>query len=295
MNLQQLETFHWVVTLGSFTKAAAKLNASQSTVSMRVAELEQELGVQILDRTHRAVRPTSQGRDLLGYAVEIGRLVGELKVNVSQPEAVSGAVRVGVAELIALTWLPDFVSLLNRLYPRVEIDLEVGLTGDLYGKIRAREIDLCLLPDAQRPGGDFHATLLGRARFAFMVSPSIAPSSDRPSPSELERLPLISLGPNSTLSALEEQWFRRNGARPARINRSNSMEISAGLVRSGLGTSMLPLSYYGPDIEAGRLLPLAVRPSLRPVPFYAVSLDDGRTPLVRKVVQIAKRVSLFDS
>lgn len=44
MNLQQLETFHWVVTLESFTKAAVKLNTSQSTVSMRIASSSRNWG-----------------------------------------------------------------------------------------------------------------------------------------------------------------------------------------------------------------------------------------------------------
>lgn len=291
MNLQQLETFRWVVTLASFTKAAVKLNTSQSTVSMRIAELERELGMQILDRAQRFVRTTPKGRDLLRYAVEIDRLVTELKVNVGNPETVSGSVRMGVAELIALTWLPDLVSMMNRLYPRIEIDLEVGLTGTLYDKIRAGETDLSLVPVAERPGGGIRASLLGRVEFAFMVAPSIGLPKERPGPPDLEGVPLISLGPNSTLSAIEERWFGKNRSRPTKINRSNSMEISAGLVRSGLGMSLLPVDYYAPDISAGRMVALDVRPALRPVPFYAVYLDDSGSPLIRRVVEIAKRVS----
>lgn len=64
MNLQQLETFLTVVELGSFTKTAQRLNSTQSTVSMRIAELERELGVQLPDRSQRHIRPTSKGRGL---------------------------------------------------------------------------------------------------------------------------------------------------------------------------------------------------------------------------------------
>ena len=62
--MQQLETFFWTVTLGSFSAAAEKLYATQSAVSMRVRELERTLGVELFDRTHRTARLTPKGREL---------------------------------------------------------------------------------------------------------------------------------------------------------------------------------------------------------------------------------------
>lgn len=291
MNFHQLETFQWVVTLGSFTKAAARLNTSQSTVSMRISDLEQELGVQLLDRTRRNIRMTPKGRELLRYAVEIDRLVTSLKVEVGNPETVSGSIRMGVAELVALTWLPEMASALKQHYPGIQLDLEVGLTGNIYDKFRSRETDLGFLPTAELPGQDLQSVLLKQVGFAFMVSPSIELPDRHLSPSDLQNLPLISLSPNSTLSMLEERWFSAHDAHPTQVTRSNSMEISAGLVRSGLGISLLPCEFYRNDITAGRMRPLDVRPSLRPVPFHAIWLDDNRSPLIREVVEIARRVS----
>ncbi|HVL09263.1 MAG TPA: LysR family transcriptional regulator, partial [Burkholderiaceae bacterium] len=58
MTLQQLETFFWTVTLGSFAAAAERLYTTQSTVSMRVRELERNLGVELFDRSLRSARLT---------------------------------------------------------------------------------------------------------------------------------------------------------------------------------------------------------------------------------------------
>lgn len=298
MNLQQLETFHWVATLGSFTKAAGKLNITQSTVSMRIGDLEQELGVRLLDRSQRAVRMTPKGRDLLGYASEIHRLIGELRSNVGNPQTVSGSIRMGVAELVALTWLPDLIADLNRLFPNVEIDLEVGVSGDMIDKLGSRQIDLSFLP-MQGPeqgavSGGLDATLMGNVRFAFMASPSLDLPDRRLRPRDLEHWPLISFSQRSVLAEIQEGWFQFNGSSPTKIDRSNSMEISAGLVRSGLGLSLLPVRYYADDIRAGRLKVLDVVPKLPAVPFFAVRAPGAGSPLIERVVDLARRVSSFE-
>ncbi len=293
MNFQQLETFRWVVHFGSFTKAASKLHTTQSTVSMRISELEQEIGVKVLDRSQRTIRMTPKGRDLLRYAAEIHLLVMELKANVGNPEKVSGSVRLGVAELIALTWLPKLVAELNRLYPKVEIDLEVGLTGDMYDKIRAGEIDLSFLPVEGHPGQGLESILLGKVHFAYMAAPQLIRKGQRLRPRDLEQWPVISLGPNSVLSEIQDSWFRQNKVRPTKLDRSNSMEISAGLVRSGLGISLLPVDYYADDLAAERMVILDVTPSLPPVSFSAIHAAENTSPLVRQIIDLARRSGEF--
>lgn len=298
MNLQQLETFHWVATLGSFTKAASKLNTTQSTVSMRIGDLEQELGVRLLDRSQRAVRMTPKGRDLLGYAGEIQRLIGELRSNVGNPQTVSGSIRMGVAELVALTWLPDLIADLNRLYPNVEIDLEIGVSGDMIDKLGSRQIDLSFLPmqgmEQVGQSRGLQATLLGYVGFSFMASPSLALPDRRLRPRDLERWPLISFSQRSVLAEIQEGWFQANGSSPTKIDRSNSMEISAGLVRSGLGLSLLPVDFYAEDVRAGRLNVLDIEPVLPPVSFFAVRAAGVGSPLIERVVDLACNVSSFN-
>lgn len=68
MNLRKLETFYWAAKLGSFTAASQRLNATQSTVSMRIQELEREFDVQLFDRSRRNARVTEIGREIIYYA-----------------------------------------------------------------------------------------------------------------------------------------------------------------------------------------------------------------------------------
>ena len=73
MNFKQLETFYWAVKLGSFAAVSERFHATQSAVSMRIQELERELGTSLFDRSQRSVRINVQGRILLPLAEQMIR------------------------------------------------------------------------------------------------------------------------------------------------------------------------------------------------------------------------------
>src|ERR1700694_4678243 len=74
VDFKSIETFLWVVTLGSFRAAGEKLNTTQPAISQRIAQLEREVGVKLLNRDHRVASPTPSGRQLMVYAENrIGR------------------------------------------------------------------------------------------------------------------------------------------------------------------------------------------------------------------------------
>lgn len=286
MNIQQLETFIWIARLKSFTKAANRLNATQSTVSMRVSELERELGVQLIDRTQRQIRITGKGLDLISYAEKIQVLISDIRSQVGDPKMITGTIRLAVAELIALTWLPKLVSRLSGLYPSAKIELEVGLRGNSYDRLRSGELQLCILPTGAPQNPDLQYEALCEMQFSFMANPDFGYSpSHRFTPAEIAGMPLILLGPNSVVAELQYDWFRQNGVPPRNVTQSNSMEISAGLVRSGLGVSFLPEEYYKRDLDAGSMVALSTIPPMPAVPFSAIFSNEPPS-YVRDIVEI---------
>lgn len=293
MNLQQLETFRWVSALGSFTQAAQRLNTTQSTISMRISELEQELGVQLLDRTGRVATLTRSGRDLLRHARRIHSEVTEIKTLVASPETVTGTIKMSVAELIALSWLPDLVAGLSRHYPNIDIELEVGLAGTILDRVVTGEADIGLVPRIGPFDPGLEAHLLGTVDFAFMAAPLLDLPPGPLTAQDLAGWPLISLGPNAVLSQVEEDWYQAGGAKARKQDRSNSMEISAGLVRSGLGVSFLPVFYYADDLASGRMRIVDVDPPPPPISFFCVHTTANVTPIIRKVIDIATELDGF--
>ncbi|WP_425403121.1 LysR family transcriptional regulator [Hwanghaeella sp.] len=290
MNLQQLETFLTVIELGSFTKAAERLNSTQSTVSMRISELEQELGVQLLDRSQRRIRPTSKGRDLLKYASEINRLKQAIHENVGDSEKLTGTIRLGVTELIAVTWLPALITALNQHYPKIDLELEVGVSGNIYDKIGAGDFDILVLPRDRTMAPGLVIEDLYESEFRFFANPSLGLDGRKIQPQELQAQTVIAPDRNSSIARIQARWFQDNDINPTCIRTSNSMEICAILARSGFGVALLAYDYYKREVPTGQLVPLNVSPSVPMVPFSAVYLDGVLPPHVSKTIELIRQI-----
>ncbi|MCW5644696.1 MAG: LysR family transcriptional regulator [Rhodoferax sp.] len=293
MNFQQLETFRWIARLGSFGRAAHKVNATQSTVSMRLAELEKELGIVLLDRTRRSVRVTPKGRDLLRYAEEIALLVSEIRHQVGDARKMSGTLRVGVAELIAMTWLPKLLHSIKKIYPLVDIELQIGLGGGMLSLLDAGELDLVLMPNDNQSTHMLRAEPLGKVRFGFVAAKELGLPARLQTPASLVKQPLITHGETSVLHGVLMQWCGQGDVQPTRIITSNSMEAAAMLAAAGLGVTFLPLAYYEPWIKQQRLQRVPVRPSIPAIQFSAVYPPGRQTPLVDAIVRLAMQHSTF--
>src|ERR1700737_2505803 len=103
-DFKSLETFLWVVKLGSFRGAAQRLNTTQPAISQRIAQLEREIGVKLLNRDHRVASPTSSGRQLMVYAEKLIGLRAEMMAEVGDRSAMRGVLRAGGADTLLSPW-----------------------------------------------------------------------------------------------------------------------------------------------------------------------------------------------
>ena len=125
MTLEQLRTFLWVARLGGVRKAAEQMNISQPAVSARITSLESDLGTALFSRGPTGVTLTKQGVLLRNHAEQIAALVERIKADVMPADSVSSLLRLGVAETVAQTWLPDFIARLHQTYPKLKIEVSV--------------------------------------------------------------------------------------------------------------------------------------------------------------------------
>lgn len=294
MKLQQLETFFWTVNLGSFSAAAERLHATQSTVSMRIRELERSLGVELFDRSQRSARLTPKGRDLMEYAGRLLELVAQVEHRVAASESVSGTVRVGVAEVISVTWLPSLVELVLDTYPQVKLEIDEGLTGDLVNSLRAGGLDLILTP-GRIPTDGLSAYSLGTVQFAWLAARSRVPHGGPFSPHDLAKLPIIGLKRESFHHATIQSWFNQENFYCRYLARCKSVAVAGSLTVAGLGISYLPLMCFNDKISDGALEILKTVPPLPPVEFIAAVSADEFQPLAQRVAELAVSVSTFNS
>src|SRR5262245_5866891 len=145
MKLHDLHVLMAVVQAGSMNKAAALLNTGQSAISRSIADLEQTIGVQLLDRNPQGVEPTEYGRALLDGGVA---MFDELRQAVKRIEFLAdptaGEVRIGCSAFLATSFVSAAVDRLSLRYPRIVLHVVPTDTDALHRGLSERHFELAI-------------------------------------------------------------------------------------------------------------------------------------------------------
>lgn len=292
MNRKLLETFLWTARLGSFRAAADHLNSTQPAVSMRIRQLERELGVPLFERGTRSSYLTGKGEEMLPYAERALQVMDEMQHRVADPRTITETVRVGVAEFVAVTWLPELVRELSARFPAVSLRLDVDLTQGLVRKLRERELDLalCIGPIVET---DLKSLSLGKVDLGWFAGPALGFGNRRVKPKDLASTPMMSLSEDSALHVMALDWFRSANEHCRRVHFCNSMHTVSILVRAGQGFSLLPVEYCRFYMERGTMQRLHTIPAVPPAEYVALYYQSRTPPIVASIAEIAAAKSTF--
>lgn len=161
-----LRAFVAVKEAGGFTRAAQRLNLTQSAISHQIRRLEEQVGRQLLFRTTRALTLTEDGEDFLQYAEKILDTLDTMSRRF-RPSPVSGVVRFGVLENFLGDRLAVLLRQYGRAFPSVRLDVSVGMNLDLMPMIKAGELDLAVVMLAP---GSREGTPLRRTQFVWAAA-----------------------------------------------------------------------------------------------------------------------------
>src|SRR6201989_2062672 len=189
-DFRSIETFLWVVKLGSFRGAAQRLNTTQPAISQRIAQLEREMGVRLLNRDHRVASPTPSGRQMMVYAEKLIGLRSEMMAEVGDRSAMRGVLRLGVAETIVHTWLPDLIKSVNTTYPNLSLESEVDITPNLNAQLMAQDIELAFVLSPSSASG-VRNRVLRDYPIGFLASPTLGLGSGLLGLRDLAKFPII--------------------------------------------------------------------------------------------------------
>ncbi len=271
LDAHDLLIFSRVVDAGSFSSAAARLALPKSTVSRRVAALEDALGQRVLLRTTRRLVLTEFGRELLAHAAPLAeefdaaRALGE-----HRRAGPVGRLRVSMPVDIAQGLLTEMLAAFAALHPGVSLELDLSPRRiDLVGEGYDLALRIGDLPD--------DALLVGRRLGAFAAGLYAAPAylaeHGAPStPRELaEHSALLLLGRHGDAVG----WTLRCGTQqcvehpPVRIA-ANAPQLLLALARAGAGIAALPDVFADQARRAGELVRVLPEWSLPPAPAWAV-------------------------
>jgi DNA-binding transcriptional LysR family regulator len=296
LKLRDLHLLMTVVQRGSMAKAAAELGVSQPAVSKGIADMEQTLGLRLLDRGRNGIEPTSYGRALVKRGLTI---FDELKQGVEELEFLAdpsvGSLRIGSTESIAAGMLPAIIERFCRDYPGVHLDVAQTVISTLhYRELRERSIDLLIgrIPtpfteddlEADVVYDDEVVVVAGRqSKWARSRNVKLADLSG-----ESWILPPTDTMPGS----LAVELFRAGGAEMPRAPVTTlSMHLCCRLVASGRFVAILPVSIlrFGGHDQALKRLPIKLPAQPRPVGIVTLK-NRTLNPVAKLFIECVHRV-----
>jgi DNA-binding transcriptional LysR family regulator len=286
---RSVEAFYWVVRLGGFGRAAAKLNTTQPAISQRIAQLEAVAGKRLIDRAYgRTPTPTPAGTELLAYAERLLALEAEMRAALADPATLRGLVRLGVSETIVHTWLSHLVRLLHASHPGVTLEISVDVSERLQAGLDSGELDVALLlarADCPAP-----AIPLCEYPIAWIASPDLE-LSDQPTLEEVACWPVITYARQTHPYRQVAELFAQVGIRRPQFFANASVATIVRMVQDGIGVGVVARAVVAEDLAAGRLRELRGLPPLSPLSYVACYTAPPEGGLGRMVAMLAQEAA----
>jgi len=143
LDMDVLRSFVTGIDLGSYAKAASRLNRSPSAISLQLRKLEEQVGRSLFAKQGRGLALTEAGEALLGHARRILEM-NDAAVIALRDDSVSGEVRIGLPQDVAETRFPEVLARFGRLYPNVRIMARVDRRVPLRAAFDSGDLDLLL-------------------------------------------------------------------------------------------------------------------------------------------------------
>lgn len=181
MELRQLEYFVAVAEEANFTRAAERVNISQSGISAQIRALEREVGAELIDRGSRVATLTVAGKAALDHARTALNSAVALQRSVDEVNSlVRGRLDVGMVTACMVTPLFDALAGFHAAHPGVEISLAEGNSDDLVARVRSGSLDVALVGAAADPPEGLESLVIVREGLAACV-PAGHPLASAPS------------------------------------------------------------------------------------------------------------------
>jgi DNA-binding transcriptional LysR family regulator len=253
---QVIESFVRVAHAGSFTKAARQLGLSRALISRRIIELEDRLGVRLLNRSTRSVSLTAEGRAYLGRCKQVLDEMEAAEREIAQgAKAPLGGIRVLAPKSFGVTCLSDAIIAFSRMHPQIRVSLSLGDFSFRPADFVEEGFDLAI-----RIADIRDSTVLARRittlKSVLCASPDfVARASSPRSIADLTHYSCLAhLGSDE-----HDRIWNFVGQRGGSIRVDGSFDSNSALALrkaalAGLGIALLPEEYIAADLAAGTLI-----------------------------------------
>ena len=273
LNFNHLRYFWAVAHEGGLTRAAARLNLSQSALSVQIQKLEHRMGHPLFERVGKRLVLTEAGRIALDYADTVFEAGEELMSTLDgQPMASRQVLKVGALTTLSRNFQLEFLHpLVGR--PDVELIVRSGTIRDLLAQLEAHALDV-VLANRAAPGdarAPFRNHLLDQQPVSLVGRPR---PDDAPFrfPEDLRREPVLLPSLDSDIRVGFDRLLELAGIRPIVLAEVDDMAMLRLLAREREGVTLVPPIVVRDELESGVLVEHCRIPQLTES-FYAITLN----------------------
>ena len=285
MTITQLKYVLAVAEHKNFTLAAEKCFVTQPTLSMQIQKIEEELNIQIFDRTKKPIQLTDIGQKIVSQAKNIVNEADRIQDIVEQQKGyIGGEFRLGIIPTIMPTLLPMFLNNFIKKHPKVKLIIEELNTEEIITKLNNGHLDAAIA-----------ATPLMEEKIKEIVlyfEPFVAYIPESHHHFQKKEIEIDDLNIDEILLLQDGHCFRdgiinlcKNNTRTATNNfqiESGSFETLIKLADEGLGTTLLP---YLHTLDLKESDKLKLRHFVEPKPAREVSLIYPKSELKIQIIE----------
>ncbi|HEY1611587.1 MAG TPA: LysR substrate-binding domain-containing protein [Paraburkholderia sp.] len=244
MDSRYLQSFVYVVELGSIAEAARRLDLTPAAVAQRVRMLETELGgATLVRRSGRTVGATEAGERILERAKHVLHDIRDLRADLDNPELLGGQLRLGAMASMMTSLIPDALAVLLREHVQIDFYLEPGNSLDLYRKVINGDLDAAVVAQplfALPKSCDWHTF---HEEALILLTPASMQVDDPHRTLQTE--PFLRYDRNVIGGQLADTYLRQHGIKPSQRCELDGLNAIAKLVDRGLGVSLVPDWTFG--------------------------------------------------
>jgi DNA-binding transcriptional LysR family regulator len=260
MNLIDLEAFVSVVDRGSIVAAAAQLHLTQSAVTRRIQNLEDVLGLPLLDRQTRPLHPTRVGQETYEFARPVLSSVNDLKAGIMHGGEPSGDFRFGMSRTLGDIAIGSPIRRLRAELPKVRVQAYVQWSGVLMERLASRALDCAVvfLPEESTPPASLMSECIGAVPFTIVAAKSTRLSQ----PATLEELASNAwvLNPNGCgARQMLESAFLERGLPFVSAVEAEGYELQLSLISDGVGLGLMIPHVFRSSGLRKRIKPVTVK------------------------------------
>lgn len=292
MELKYLYTFQTIVEEGSFSKAAEKLNYTQSTITFQIGQLEQELSAKLFEKIGRRMMLTKAGEQLIPYVSDVLNSVERMHCFENDLSAYQGTLHMGIGETLLCYKLPPVLKEFCKRAPKARLFLHSMNCYDIRNGLLQGTLDLGVFyEEIGGIGPNLTSHVLDSYPLVLVASPHIkAQYPDFITPNQQIPVPFIINEPTCIFRQIFEQYLRDKSIALDHTIELWSIPTIKNLVQSNVGITFLPRFSVEKELEEGSLTEIPTdmaNPSITAV--CGIHVNKWQSPLMKLFVQLCTK------